>query len=340
LLLNLRIHSTSNSISSKKLEGFFIFNYILVHLFNKSIKMINSLNNVKSVFSIKDLENLSGIKAHTIRIWEKRYSILEPMRSDTNIRNYDLKNLQKLLNVVLLNEYGYKISRIAQHSTDKIEILVREIISEKSTKNHALNSFKMAMVNFDQTLFFNTYNSLLSDKSFREIFYEVIIPLMEEIGLLWQSGTITPAQEHFITFLIKQKLLLNTEKLQILEPTRTDKVFVLYLPVNEIHELGLMYLNYEILLNGYKTIYLGESVPIDSLKDMKKYFDTIVYVSYLTVEPTKDAINSYMNQIEADIIDSNSQICFLGRMTEFINVDTTSDRIKVYNSIEDFAVEL
>ena len=302
--------------------------------------MINNTYNVKTVFSIKDLENLSGIKAHTIRIWEKRYNILQPMRSDTNIRNYDLQSLQKLLNVVLLNDYGYKISRIAEHSSEKIELLVREIISEKSTKNHAINAFKMAMINFDQALFFNTYNSLLSEKSFRDVFYEVVIPLMQEIGLLWQAGTITPAQEHFITFLIKQKLLLNTEKLQILEPTKNDKVFVLYLPENEIHELGLMYLNYEILLNGYKTIYLGESVPVESLKDMKKYFDNIVYISYLTVEPTRDAINNYIEEITTKIIDENSRVCFLGRMVEFIDTNNISDKISVYNSISDLVQEL
>lgn len=301
---------------------------------------MNNPYNVKTVFSIKDLENLSGIKAHTIRIWEKRYNVLQPMRSDTNIRNYDLANLQKLLNVVLLNSYGYKISRIAEHSSEKIELLVREIISEKSTKNHAINAFKMAMINFDQALFFNTYNSLLSEKSFRDVFYEVVIPLMNEIGLLWQAGTITPAQEHFISFLIKQKLLLNTEKLQILEPTRTDKVFVLYLPENEIHELGLMYLNYEILLNGYKTIYLGESVPIDSLTDMRKYFDTIVYVSYLTVEPNKDAINEYVEEITTKIIDDNSKVLFVGRMVEFIDTKTISDKISVYKSISDLVEEL
>ena len=302
--------------------------------------MINNAYNVKTVFSIKDLENLSGIKAHTIRIWEKRYNVLQPMRSNTNIRNYDLQSLQKLLNVVLLHDYGYKISRISEHSTEKIELLVREIISEKSIKNHAINAFKMAMINFDQALFFNTYNSLLSEKSFREIFYEVVIPLMEEIGLLWQAGTITPAQEHFITFLIKQKLLLNTEKLQILEPIHTDKVFVLYLPENEIHELGLMYLNYEILLKGYKTIYLGESVPIDSLTDMNKYYDTIVYVAYLTVQPTKDAINNYVEEITDKIINDNSQVYLLGRMTEFIDSTKISDKIVVYKSVSDFVQEL
>lgn len=298
------------------------------------------INNIKSVFSIKDLENLSGIKAHTIRIWEKRYGILEPMRSSTNIRNYDTHNLQKLLNIVLLHNYGYKISRIAEYSSEKIELLVREIISEKSSKNHAINAFKMAMMNFDQVLFFKTYANLLSEKSFREIFYEVFIPLMNEIGLLWQSGTITPAQEHFISYLIKQKLLVNTEKIQVLEPTRTDKIFVLYLPENEIHELGLMYLNYEILLNGYKTIYLGESVPVESLKDMKQYFDHIVYVSYFTVQPTRDEVDDYLKEIASEIMDVDSQVWLLGRMTEFIDVKQLPEAVMVFNSIVDLVKEL
>ena len=262
------------------------------------------------------------------------------MRSTTNIRNYDLSNLQKLLNIVLLHNYGYKISRIAEHSSEKIELLVREIISEKSSKNHAINAFKMAMMNFDQVLFFKTYSNLLSEKSFREVFYEVIIPLMNEIGLLWQSGTITPAQEHFISFLIKQKLLVNTEKIQVLEPTRTDKIFVLYLPENEIHELGLMYLNYEILLHGYKTIYVGESVPVSSLKDMKQYFDNIIYISYLTVQPVRDDIDKYLKEITTEVIDANSEIWLLGRMTEFIDAKSLSSSVFVFNSISDLVQKL
>ena len=298
------------------------------------------INNIKTIFSIKDLENISGIKAHTIRIWEKRYNILEPLRTDTNIRTYDSANLQKLLNVVLLNTYGYKISRIAEYPTEKIASIVREIVSEKNANNHALNAFKLAMINFDQALFFNTYNSLLSDKSFREVFYEVVIPLMDEIGLLWQSGTITPAQEHFISFLIKQKLLINTERVQILEPTRTDKVFVLYLPENEIHELGLMYLNYEILLSGYKTIYLGESVPIDSLMDMRNHFDNIVYIAYMTIEPTREAVDDYVTEINTKIDDPNSQIWFIGRMAEFIDDNRLPERVSVFKSIADLTKDL
>ena len=299
------------------------------------------MNNVKSIFSIKDLENISGIKAHTIRIWEKRYNVLVPMRTDTNIRFYDLANLQKLLNITLLHNHGYKISRISKFSDEIIPEIVREIITGKSVKNHAISAFKIAMINFDQTLFFNTYNDLLSEKTFREVFYEVFIPLMNEIGLLWQTDTITPAQEHFITFLIKQKLLINTEKLQILNPTNNDKVFVLFLPSNEIHELGLMYLNYEILFHGYKTIYLGESVPLSSLVTIKNNFDSIVFISYLTVEPNKDEINAYIEKINADILnDDNTEVWLLGRMVEYIDNKNIKSKMSVYKSISELVENL
>jgi DNA-binding transcriptional MerR regulator len=298
------------------------------------------MNNVKSVFSIKDLENLSGIKAHTIRIWEKRYDILQPMRTDTNIRLYDLASLQKLLNITLLHDYGYKISKIATYPQDKIPSLVREIISSKTAKSHAISAFKMAMMNFDQELFFNTYNWLIADKSFKEVFHEVFIPLMNELGLLWQSDTITPAHEHFISYLIKQKLLVNTEKLQVLKQTKLDKVFVLSLPMNEIHELGLMYLHYEILLHGYKAIYLGESMPIENLKDLKKHFDSIVYVSYFTVQPERSIVNEYVEKMAEELLDENTQLWYLGRLTEFIKREGLSPNISIFDSITDLVKNL
>ena len=161
---------------------------------------------VKNVFSIKDLENLSGIKAHTIRIWEKRYNILVPKRTDTNIRYYDLHCLQKLLNITLLHDFGYKISKISTYPEEQIPVLVNEIITKKTVKHHAISSFKMAMMNFDQVMFMKVYDQILGEKSFREVFNEILIPLMNEIGLLWQTDTISAAHEHFLTYLIKQKL--------------------------------------------------------------------------------------------------------------------------------------
>jgi methanogenic corrinoid protein MtbC1 len=248
--------------------------------------------------------------------------------------------LQKLLNITLLHDYGYKISKIASYPEEEIPVLVREIISEKSAKNHAISAFKMAMMNFDQELFFTTYAQLLSEKSFKEVFYQVFIPLMTEMGLLWQSDTISPAHEHFISYLIKQKLLINTEKLQVLRPTKTDKVFVLSLPMNEVHELGLMYLNYETLLHGYKTIYLGESVPIESLTDLKKHFESIVFVSYLTVQPDKDSVNDYVNKMIAELFDENTELWYVGRMVEFIKQDGFSDKIKIFNTIDDLVNQM
>lgn len=298
------------------------------------------INNIKTVFSIKDLENLSGIKAHTIRIWEKRYNILEPMRTDTNIRLYNLKNLQKLLNITLLHQYGYKISKIATYTEEKIQQLIREIISKKNSQNFAINSFKMAMMNFDQEIFFNTFDWLISEKTFKEVFKDHFLPLLKELGLLWQSETITPANEHFMSHLIKQKIIIHTESLQILKPTKTDKVFVLSLPLNEIHEIGLLYLQYEILLQGYKTIYLGESMPIENLEDLTKHFEKITFVSFMTVQPDRTVVNQYVKTMEQKLLKENNEIWLMGSMTEHIERKDLSERIKIFSSIDETIGEI
>lgn len=300
-----------------------------------------TMNNVKKFFSIRDLENLSGIKAHTIRIWEKRYGLLTPERTTTNIRTYNLNNLQKLLNVTLLYSNGYKISKIAKIPEENIPLMVREIVAKSSVRNHAISAFKLAMVNFDQAMFTSTYNSLLTDKSFREIFKDVFIPLLNEIGLLWQTNTISPAHEHFITALIKQKILINTEKLQDRQPTKKDKVFVPFLPENEIHEIGLLYINYEITLRGYKSIYLGQTVPLDTLKDVMKYFDNLYFLSYFTVVPSKDKIAKYIHDFSRMFQDDNkSKLWVLGHQTQHLDKDNLPNFVRTFNSIEQVVSEL
>lgn len=293
------------------------------------------MNNVKNVFSIKDLENLSGIKAHTIRIWEKRYNVLQPMRTDTNIRLYSLSSLQKLLNITLLHDYGYKISKISAFTDEKIAELIREIVLNKNVKNHAVNAFKMAMMNFDQELFSNTYDWLLEEKSFKEIFHQVFIPLVEEIGLLWQTDTITPAHEHFISCLILKKILVNIEKEESNKLINSNKVYVLSLPLNEIHELGLMYLYYEIVSKGYRVIYLGQSMPFINLKDLKKHYNSIVYLSYFTIQPERDCVNDYVNSMASELLGDGSQIWLIGKLTQYVDQNLISDDVKVFNSISD-----
>ncbi|MGB2225653.1 MAG: MerR family transcriptional regulator, partial [Polaribacter sp.] len=160
------------------------------------------MNNIKKEFTIKDLENISGIKAHTIRIWEKRYNLLEPNRSETNIRSYNPESLQKLLNIVLLNKNNFKVSKIAKMSNEEIIVQARELAFQNAIEDEAINSFKIAMFQFDKILFNNTYNKLLHKKTFREIFKDVFIPFLEHIGLLWQTDTLLAAHEHFISNLI------------------------------------------------------------------------------------------------------------------------------------------
>ncbi len=295
------------------------------------------MNNIKSDFSIKDLENLSGIKAHTIRIWEKRYNLFKPERTNTNIRHYSIESLQKILNVAYLNNSGLKISKIAQLSDDEIPANVREIASRGNIEHHAINAFKMAMLNFDQVLFYNTYMNLLENSTFRDVFYDVFIPLLNELGLLWQTNTITPAHEHFLSIHIKQKILLNIEKLQNLEPKPRTRTFVLYLPENEIHDIGLLFVNYELLSRGYHTIFLGESVPMTSLSDLLKFFDEVTYISYFTVKPEEsEDIIKYIEDFNSSIIQKEStKLWLLGKKLASVDITGYSDSIKGFHSIKD-----
>ncbi|WP_339756177.1 MerR family transcriptional regulator [uncultured Winogradskyella sp.] len=299
------------------------------------------MNNIKSQFSIKDLENLTGIKAHTIRIWEKRYNLLNPKRTETNIRYYDLASFQKLLNVGYLNNNGYKISKITTIEEEEIPKLVREIASKNDVDNHAINTLKLAMLNFDQALFYNTYKSLLKEKSFRGIFYDVFIPMLSYIGLLWQTDTITPAHEHFITTLIRQKIIANTERIQSKQVNNSKKTFVLYLPDNEIHELGLMFINHEIISNGYHSIFLGPSVPLNSLTDIQNYYDDIIFVSYFTVKPEKENMRKYIDSFNDVILKpSNSKFWILGQMLSHLDTNNLPKGIKIFNSIKSLIDEL
>ncbi|NNE02879.1 MAG: MerR family transcriptional regulator [Eudoraea sp.] len=299
------------------------------------------MNNVKKFFSIRDLENLSGIKAHTIRIWEKRYDLLAPERTSTNIRTYSLASLQKLLNITLLYNHGYKISKIAKIPEQELPIVVRELVAKNSTKSHAINAFKLSMINFDIILFQNTYNNLIAERSFRDIFWEIFIPLLNELGLLWQTDTISPSHEHFITNLIKQKIYTSTEKIQTIEPTRDDKVFVLFLPENEIHEIGLLFVNYELLLRGYKTIYLGQTMPLESLVDLQKYYENLHFLSYFTVIPTPDRLEQYITDF-TDILspEGDTKLWILGRQTQFLMKDKLPAHIKSFESVEHLSASL
>ena len=299
------------------------------------------MNNIQVNFSIKDLENLTGIKAHTIRIWEKRYNLLTPNRTDTNIRNYSITSFQKLLNISYLNNNGLKISKIASLKEEEIPIKVREIASRARVEDHAINALKMAMINFDQVLFYNTYNNLIETKTFSDVFYTVFLPLLNEIGLLWQTNTITPAHEHFLSVHIKQKILLNIERLQSLEPRPVSKSYILFLPDHEIHDIGLLFVNYQLRRKGYHTIFLGESMPMESLGDLHEFFDEITFLSYFTVQPETGQMMSYIKRFHKLLLEKeNSRFILLGPKLAEIKDETLPEKVLTFDSIENLVKEL
>ncbi|SHM72055.1 DNA-binding transcriptional regulator, MerR family [Polaribacter sp. KT 15] len=293
-----------------------------------------TLNNIKQDFTIKDLENISGIKAHTIRIWEKRYNLLEPQRTNTNIRYYSHKNLQKLLNVVLLSKNNFKISKIAKMTDEEIFENSREVAFKEGLNDEAINAFKLSMLQFDKVLFNETYNRLLEVKSFKDIFKDVFIPFLNYIGLLWQTDTVLPAHEHFISNLISQKIHIKTENLEQ-QNTTSDKVFVLFLPENEIHELGLLYLNYELVLKGYNTIYLGQNLPLNNLNYFFKHNTKLCFVTSLTVQPYEDKVEDYFKEIEEILQNTHHDFIAIGRKTNLIKHNTYNFNVSFFDTVTD-----
>lgn len=299
------------------------------------------MNRIKSTFSIKNLENISGIKAHTIRIWEKRYNLLQPERTDTNIRRYSLSSLQKLLNITLLYNHGFKISKIASLEEGEIPIMVRDIALKSTSEQVAINALKLAMVNFDYVMFDATYDEIASKYEFDYIFINIFMPLMKELGILWQTGAISPSHEHFITNLVKQKIHIQTELIQRKQtPQENQKVFVLFLPENEIHELGVLFLNYYILSQNFKTIFLGQSLTTESLNTVMTFGDSLTFVTYLTVEPNKNEIEGYLRDFQDTILEgTESSLNILGPLQMSINRASVPAQVKLHSTFESFRLE-
>ncbi len=296
------------------------------------------MNEIKNSFSIKNLENISGIKAHTIRIWEKRYNLLSPERTDTNIRRYSIDSLRKLLNITLLYNNGYKISKIAAYEESEIPLLVRKLALTSKSEQMSINTLKLAMVNFDTVLFDLTFEELIGKKDFEFIYMKVFIPLLHELGILWQTNAICLTHEHFITNLIKQKIHLQTELAQgQIKYNEGDPCFVLFLPENEIHELSILYLNQLILSKGYKTIFLGQSVPSNSLATLLSFNPQLHFVTFCIVEPNQYIMDDYITNFEHQILNiSDSRLSMFGPRTVDLNQEKLPEKIVVFKGLEEF----
>jgi len=232
-------------------------------------------------FSIKDLERLSGIKAHTIRIWEQRYNLLHPHRTDTNIRYYSNDDLKLILNVSLLNNHGLKISKIAGLNSSSISQEVSKITNSILSENDQMNHLIVSLIEMDEDKFEQIINKSVERIGFRDTVLQLIYPFLEKIGVMWQTNTINPAQEHFISNLIRQKFIIAIDKQKTaLKPT--GKKVLLFLPEGELHEMSLLFYNYIVREQGHKSYYLGQSVPFEDLKKIAQIIHPDVVVSVIT----------------------------------------------------------
>lgn len=216
-----------------------------------------------NAFTIKDLENLTGIKAHTIRIWEQRYGFLKPQRTSTNIRYYSNDELKSILNIALLNKYGYKISHIDRMQPEEIRDRILSLGDPKAVQERIINELVQEMVNMDMERFEVIISNYISARGIERTVTQILFPFLEKIGILWQTGHINPAQEHLVTNIVRQKLILAIETTVL--KVSSDKTFLLFLPEGEHHELGLMYMHYLLKSRGIRTIYLGANVPVEDL---------------------------------------------------------------------------
>lgn len=249
-------------------------------------------------YKIRDLEILTGIKAHTIRMWEKRYGLLTPQRTNTQIRTYSDHELLLLLNISLLYKKGIKISRIAEMTEAQI-FEKSKTMQDSGDTNTAIEQFIVSVLQLDEQLFNTTFRELIQKDDLSVVFSEHIIPFLNRIGVMWLVGTINPAQEHFISNLIRQKIITAIDQLPIPDPNQSKAI--LYLPEHEWHEISLLVYHYHLRSKGFNSIYLGQALPYDALiKTIETLKPTALVSSWLTaIEPQK--IIDYFNRIETEL---------------------------------------
>lgn len=221
-------------------------------------------------YKIKDLAALSGIKAHTIRIWEKRYGLLNPDRDNAKVRSYTGEDLKLLLNISILYNAGWKISKIAALTPDEIRNQSNHITADHQSKNAVVTLFIEALLQFDHKKFERVLDKAIEKEGFESVYRYYLLPFLKRIGILWIVNTISPAQEHMISNLIRQKLIVAIDGLPASNNDHVDAV--LFTPSEQYHELGLLYYCYALRKKGENVIYLGVDVPVDAL--LKTIHDT------------------------------------------------------------------
>ena len=261
---------------------------------------------VKQEFSIKDLENLSGVKAHTIRAWDQRYQLLNPSRSETNIRTYSGEDLKRLLNVSLLLERGMKISKAAAMSDEQLAEAMTNSpdVREPGGELVAQQKLKLSMMSYDEKLFRETMDECIDRLGFGATVVSVCLPFLADVGVLWLTNAICPANEHFMSNLLRQMLYAQIHNATVPEAEEDDTVLVLYLPEREIHDISLLFVHQLCREQGRKSVLLGQSVPFEDLFGVAAQFPKVAFVTYCTTSPAEHQAQAYVDRIGRTFGDS------------------------------------
>lgn len=252
-----------------------------------------------NAFTIKDVENLSGVKAHTIRIWEHRYNFLKPQRTGTNIRYYNNEELKTILNIALLNKYGFKISHINKMDVSEINQKLISLSHHYAQQEWMVNQLISFMVDLDLDLFEELLINQIETKGIEKTINEIIFPFLEKIGILWLTNNINPAQEHLVTNIIRQKLLVGIEN--CVSQIKSEKVALLFLPEGEFHELGLLYVYYLLKCRGVKVLYLGADVPMADVEFIVKAKKPDYAYTHLTSPAFNFNVDRFLNNLHAKL---------------------------------------
>jgi len=248
-----------------------------------------------NAFTIKDLESLSGIKAHTIRIWEQRYSFLNPQRTETNIRYYTNDELKTILNISLLNKYGFKISHIDKMTSSEIKDKILSLSQAEANQERIINDLIQHMADMDMDSFEAVLDNYISARGIEKAITYIIFPYLEKIGILWVTNHINPAQEHLVTNIIRQKLIVGIES--TICHIKVNKTALLFLPEGEHHELGLLFMYYLLKSRGVKVLYIGANVPLADIEYVSKLKKPDFLYAHLTSVAHHFNFEKFLNKL-------------------------------------------
>jgi DNA-binding transcriptional MerR regulator len=232
-----------------------------------------------NVFSIKDLENFSGIKAHTIRIWEKRYKILEPDRTDSNIRTYSESELKKILNVAYLNRNGLKISKIAKLDEDELTQQVMTVSSKHDDldQNFQPGKILMSAIRFNESLFKDALSPFIKHQGIEDAYSRYLHPLLEKARILWQTGSLSRAQEQFVRNTIKQIIIIEDNQLKPING-KTKPAVAMINTSDNLTDNNFLFYKFALKKRGFDVLFTGGILPASEVIEMHKIkpFDYLV----------------------------------------------------------------